>query len=150
MATDLNSVNLSGRLTKDCETRQLGSGGVVVNMRFAVTGRGKDENGNWTEQPNYFDVTYFPRSEGIVPYLVKGKGLIIKGRLQWREWTTNDGAKRQSVEVVAEDVILMSDGQGAAGARPAPAPPRQQVDDLAGPAPAPAATTDADGSGIPF
>jgi single-strand DNA-binding protein len=104
MAADLNMVALVGRLTRDAEQRQAGET-TIQSMRLAFSTRSKS-SGEWADESNYIDVTLFGR-EGLAPYLVKGTRIGISGRLSWREWVTKDGDKRQSVEVVANEVQLL-------------------------------------------
>ena len=55
---NINRVVISGNLTKDPELRQLPSGNSVCKLRMAVNTRVKDrDSGQWTDRPNYFDVT---------------------------------------------------------------------------------------------
>lgn len=117
MAADTNVVVLVGRLTRDPEVRVAGSGSSVANLRLAVTSRGKDEAGEWTDRPNYFDVTVFGRlADNADKYLTKGSRVAVTGRLEWREWEGKDGGKRQAVQVVASDVqYLTAMGERDAG-----------------------------------
>jgi len=113
---DLNRVTLVGRLTRDPELRHTAGGDAVCSMRVAVSSRARDENGQWGDKSNYFDVVVFGRqAESASNYLSKGRRIGVDGRLSWREWTAQDGGKRQSVEVVANDVFFLdsrSDGGG--------------------------------------
>jgi len=59
MAGDINRVTLVGRLTRDPELRHLPSGSPVLQLGVACNGRQKDEAGNWTDKPNFFDVKVF-------------------------------------------------------------------------------------------
>lgn len=95
MSADLNVVTLTGRLTKDAETRMAGGTPVAV-CRFASTARRKNGD-QWEDVPNYFDVIVWGR-EGLHQYLVRGKQLAISGELRWREWE-KDGTKHQRVEI---------------------------------------------------
>lgn len=119
MPADLNRVTLVGRLTRDPELRHTAGGDAVCSMRVAVSSRARDENGQWGDKSNYFDVVVFGRqAESASNYLSKGRRIGIDGRLSWREWTSQDGGKRQSVEVVANDVFFLDsrgDGGGAGG-----------------------------------
>jgi single-strand DNA-binding protein len=111
---NINSVNLTGNLTRDPELRSTPGGTSVCKMRIAVNGRRKVE-GEWVDKPNYFDVTVWgSRGESCAKYLSKGRPVAIHGRLDWREWETNEGAKRQSVEIVGETVqfLYVKDGDG--------------------------------------
>jgi single-strand DNA-binding protein len=117
MAASINRVVLVGNLTRDPELKQLPSGTSVCSLRIAVNTRRKDETGQWADKPNYFSVSvYGNQAESCSQYLSKGRPVAIDGRLEWREWQAQDGAKRESVEVVADSVqFLGSRGDAAAG-----------------------------------
>ena len=117
MAANINRVVLVGNLTKDPELRHTPGGTPVCGLRIAVNSRRKDESGNWTDKPNYFSVSVFGnQAESCAQYLSKGRPVAVDGRLEWREWQAQDGAKRESVEVVADSVqFLGSRGDAAAG-----------------------------------
>ena len=57
MAANINRVVLVGNLTRDPELRHSPSGTPVCSLRVAVNTRRKDETGQWTDKPNYFDIT---------------------------------------------------------------------------------------------
>lgn len=117
MAADLNRVTLVGRLTRDPELRHTAGGDAVCSMRVACSSRSRDENGNWGDKSNFFDVVVFGRqAETASNYLAKGRRIGIDGRLSWREWTAQDGGKRQSTEIVANDIFFLdSRGEGGGG-----------------------------------
>jgi single-strand DNA-binding protein len=117
MPADLNRVTLVGRLTRDPELRHTQGGDPVCSIRLAVSSRARDESGNWGDRSNYFDVTVFGRqAETASTYLAKGRRIGVDGRLSWREWQAQDGTKRQSVEVIANDVFFLDTrGDGAEG-----------------------------------
>jgi single-strand DNA-binding protein len=114
---NINRVVLVGNLTRDPELRHTPSGTAVCTLRLAVNTRRKDgATGEWTEKPNYFDVTVWGnQGENCAQYLVKGRPVAIDGRLEWREWEATDGSgKRQAVEIVAESVQFLG-GRGEGG-----------------------------------
>src|SRR5262245_60316965 len=116
MPADLNRVTLVGRLTRDPELRHTAGRDPVCAIRLAVSSRARDENGNWGDKSNYFDVTVFGRqAETSSTYLTKGRRIGVDGRLSWREWTAQDGSKRQSVEVIANDVFFLDSREGGQG-----------------------------------
>ena len=124
MAGNINRVVLVGNLTRDPELRHTPSGTPVCSLRLAVNTRRKDESGQWTDKPNYFDITVWgQQGENCAQYLSKGRPVAIDGRLEWREWEAQDGAKRQAVEVVAESVQFLgaAPGRGEAAATSPPA-----------------------------
>jgi single-strand DNA-binding protein len=115
MAGDINRVTLVGRLTRDPELRHLPSGSPVLQMGLAVNGRQRDDAGNWTDKPNFFDVKVFGnQAEMLSQHLVKGRRVGIDGRLDWSSWEAQDGTKRSKVEVVAFQVQFL-DSRGESG-----------------------------------
>ena len=120
--SDLNRVTLVGRLTRDPEVRYTAGGMAIVNLGLAVNGRQKDQAGQWTEKPNFFDVKLFgERFERLAQHLEKGRRVGVDGRLEWSSWET-DGQKRSKVEIVANELQFLDgrndgDGGGAAPAR---------------------------------
>ena len=143
MAASINRVILVGNLTRDPELRHTPSGMPVCSLRIAVNARRKDETGQWVDKPNYFSVTVWgQQGENCAQYLAKGRPVAIDGRLDWREWETQEGAKREAVEIVADSVqFLGSRGEGEGGQQFVPAGAAQAADDF------PSAAADDD---IPF
>ena len=120
MAANINRVVLVGNLTRDPELRHTPSGTAVCSLRLAVNTRRKDgATGEWTEKPNYFDVTVWGnQGESCAQYLSKGRPVAVDGRLEWREWDAQDGTKRQAVEIIADTVQFLGsrgDGEGGGG-----------------------------------
>jgi single-strand DNA-binding protein len=118
MAANINRVVLIGNLTRDPELRHTPSGTAVCSLRLAVNTRRKDQTGQWTEKPNYFDVTVWgQQGENCAQYLQKGRPVGVDGRLEWREWDAQDGQKRQAVEIIADSVQFLGgrDGDGGGG-----------------------------------
>jgi len=114
---NINRVIITGNLTRDPEMRSLPSGTSLCSMRIACNGRRQNrETQQWEDVPNYFDVTVWgQQGENCSRYLSKGRPVAIDGRLQWREWTDQQGNKRQSVDIVAESVQFLG-GRDDAGA----------------------------------
>jgi len=115
---NINRVIITGNLTSDPELSSLPSGTSVCKLRVAVNRRYKDSSsGEWVEKPNYFDVKVWgAQGENCANYLSKGRGVAVDGRLEWREWESQDGSKRQAVEIVADTVqFLGSRGDGEGG-----------------------------------
>ena len=131
MPADLNRVTLVGRLTRDPELRHTGGGDPICAIRLAVNTRRRGDDGEWGDAPNFFDVTVFGRqAETASTYLAKGRRIGVDGRLSWREWQAQDGTKRQSVEVIANDVFFLDSRNEGGGGGPAQ-DERQSADDLA-------------------
>ena len=116
MAVNINSVVLVGNLTKDPELRHTPSGTAVTTLRIAVNDRVK-KGEEWSDAAYYFDVTVWGRTaENCSQYLAKGRPVGVQGKLTWREWDAQDGTKRQSVEVVADNVQFLGSREGGGDA----------------------------------
>ncbi len=93
----------------------------VRNRRHHVADRGqrpRKEGEEWQDAAYYFDVTVWGRTaENCAQYLAKGRPVGVQGKLTWREWDAQDGSKRQSVEVVADNIQFLGgrDGGGEGG-----------------------------------
>jgi single-strand DNA-binding protein len=111
---NLNRVCITGNLTRDPELRSTSGGTSVCSLRVAVNTRRKDgQTGEWTEKPNYFDVTVWgAQGENCAQYLSKGRPVAVDGRLEWREWQDNQGNKRQSVDIIADSVQFLGSREG--------------------------------------
>ena len=116
-ATNINRVILTGNLTRDPELRSLPSGMSVCSLRVACNTRRKNNStGEWEDKPNFFDVTVWgAQGENCARFLSKGRPVALDGRLEWREWETQEGQKRQSVEIVADAVQFLGGRDDAGG-----------------------------------
>jgi single-strand DNA-binding protein len=104
----INRVVLIGRLTRDPELRALPSGTSVCGLRIACNSARRDADGEFTERPNYFDVSvYGAHGESVSRYMRRGSRVAVDGRLDWREWETAEQERRQAVSVVADTVQFL-------------------------------------------
>ncbi len=108
-ATNINRVVMTGNLTADPELRSLPSGTSVCSLRVACNTRRKNgSTGEWEDKPNYFSVTVWgAQGENAARYLSKGRPVAIDGRLEWREWESQDGTKRQATDIIADSVQFL-------------------------------------------
>lgn len=106
----INKVMLTGNLTKDAELRSTQGGMSVMNFSVAVNERTKNsQTGEWEDRPGFFDCTMFgKRAEAIHRYMAKGAKLAIDGKLRYRKWQDKDGSNRSKVEIVVDEIELMS------------------------------------------
>jgi single-strand DNA-binding protein len=112
----INTVVVSGNLTRDPELRSLPSGTTVCELGIAVNERNKNPQTNeWEDRPNYFDVTVWGgMGEWAARSLQKGAGLTVEGRLRWEQWESN-GEKRSKVKIVANSLVPRDDRAGGGG-----------------------------------
>ncbi len=128
---NINRVILVGNLTRDPELKTLPSGASVCSLRLAVNNRRKNQQtGEWTEEPNYFNVDVFGnQADSCARLLAKGRAVAVDGRLRWREWEAQEGGKREAVTIVAETVQFIGprDGGGGEGSNFTPRQASQPV-----------------------
>jgi single-strand DNA-binding protein len=125
----INRVVLIGRLTRDPELRTTGTGKSVCDFSIAVDKRIKPTDGSPTA--DFFRVSAWDRTaEFVANYLHKGRLIAVEGRLQSRKYTATDGATREVVEIVADNVQSLDrprDDAGGPGATGAAAPQHAAV-----------------------
>ena len=101
----LNKIILQGRATRDAELRRTGSGTAVSSFSLAVDRNFKSQSGE--KEVDFIDIVLWKNTaEFAAKYVKKGRMVIVEGRLQIRDWTDNDGNKRRSAEVVADNVYF--------------------------------------------
>lgn len=114
MATDINSVVLIGRLTRDAELRYSNSGTAICKFSIANT-YSRKQGDSWQEETNFFDAVLMGRrAEALHKYLVKGKQIGIQGELRQDRWE-QDGQRRSRVEIFVNDLNLLGGGGGSGG-----------------------------------
>lgn len=107
MATDFNSVTLVGRLTRDAELRAMPGGTFALSYCIAVNRQWKDKNGEKREEASFFDVQgYGPGMDVLAPSLVKGRRVLVNGRLTQERWE-KDGQKRTAVRVIHQTMQFL-------------------------------------------
>ena len=100
----LNTVIIMGRLTRDPEKRTTQSGVSVASFTLAVD---RDYSGAEEKQTDFIDCTAWRHSaEFVTKYFAKGSMAIVKGRLQIDNYTDNDGNKRKSAKVIADNIYF--------------------------------------------
>lgn len=100
----LNKVFLMGNLTRDPELRYTQSGTALASFGVAVSRNWTSQDGEKKEDVCFVDITMFgKRAEIISEYFSKGSPIFVEGRLQFSQWESKDGQKRNALRVVAED-----------------------------------------------
>ena len=115
---NLNKVFLMGNLTRDPELRYVPSGTAVATFTIAVNRVYLTQSGEKKEQVSFIRVVVWGRrAEVCGEYLSKGSPVFVEGRLQSRSWETQDGQKRSTIEIIADNVQFLRGGEkhGPAG-----------------------------------
>ena len=129
MSNDINSVVVTGRLTRDAELRYSNSGTAICKMSIASNYSMK-RGDSWNEEVSYFDATMFSRrAEALHKYLTKGTPVALHGELRQNRWE-QDGQQRSRVEIVIRDVKLPGGHKDGASQAPPPPPAEGFEDDV--------------------
>jgi single-strand DNA-binding protein len=101
-----NTITVVGNVTRDPELRYTPSGQANLRLGIAVNRRWQNRQTNeWEEQVSFFNiVAWASLAENAGESLSKGTRVMVTGRLEQRSYETNDGEKRQVVEIVADEI----------------------------------------------
>ena len=102
-------VMIIGNLGRDPEMRYTPTGKPVTQFTVAVNQSTKNQQtGEWTEETDWFRVSVFgDRAERAAEQLRKGNRVFVEGRFRTREFEGNDGQKRTSLDITADNVISL-------------------------------------------
>lgn len=122
-----NKVILIGNLVEDPELKQTPNGVPVTNFRIAVQRRYQKSSEGQADADFINIVCWRQSAEFVKRFFNKGRSILVCGQLQSRTWTDNNGQKRYTLEVVADEVSFVDkkpDSQQSApmGQMSAPAP----------------------------
>lgn len=113
----MNVVTLMGRLTSDVELKTTQSGVSVTSFTLAVD-RSYTPKGQEKQTDFIPCVAWRNTAEFIAKYFRKGSRMAVKGELQQRSYTANDGSKRNVYEVIVDGAFFCESKQ--ANAAPSP------------------------------
>ena len=130
MAT-LNKVFLIGNLTRDPELRYVPSGTAVATFTIGVNRVYVTQSGEKKEQASFIRIVVWGRrAEVCGEYLSKGSPIFIEGRLQSRDWETQDGQKRNTIEVIADNIQFLRMGEKRGSSPSKQDAPSENVDTI--------------------
>lgn len=100
----INRIMITGRLTRDPETKYLPSGSAVTMLGMAVNRRYPDKSGEWREETFFLDVeTWGKLAERCAEVLKKGRPVYVEGRLKIDTWE-REGQKQYKTRINADRV----------------------------------------------
>ncbi len=108
MARGLNKVLLIGRLGQDPEMRYTPSGKPLTKFQMAVNRSWTTADGEKKAETEWFNVVAWGKLAEICnQYLNKGQLVYIDGRLHTRHWQDEEGGSHSTVEVIAQEMIML-------------------------------------------
>ena len=121
----LAKVTLVGNLGRDPETRYTPNGTMNVTFTMATNRRFRDQSGQDQDRTTWFRITAWGKLaetlDGLTQqgYLAKGRQVYVEGRIEAREYTDQNGQTRTSLDVTANELLMLGTradaevGQGA-------------------------------------
>ena len=119
--TDMNTVAIVGRLTKDAEVKSSQDGKSAWGTFTVAVNRRVKSGDQWQDRADFFEVKASgPSYKGLAPYLTKGRQVGIAGYLVQDRWTDGNGKEMSRVKIFAESIQLLSEPKETQAQRPAP------------------------------
>jgi single-strand DNA-binding protein len=110
MSRGLNKVMIIGHLGRDPEMRYTPSGRPVTTFSVATNRSWTTSDGEAHTETEWFNVVAWSKLAEICnQYLSKGQQVYIEGRLHTRQWEDSSNTKRTSVEIVANEMIMLTE-----------------------------------------
>jgi single-strand DNA-binding protein len=108
MARSLNKAQLIGNLTRDPELRYTPSGTAVCSFSIATNRNWTTDTGEKKEEVEFHRIVAWNKlAELCSQFLTKGRKVFVEGRLTTRSWDAQDGTKKQTTEIIINDMILL-------------------------------------------
>lgn len=103
----INTIIISGRLTRDVDLRYLPNGTPVAKLPIAFD-RSYQKDGEWQQETSYIDiVVWSKRGEQCAEYLHKGSPVLLEGYLKTRSYVDNNNQNRKITEIVAQKISFL-------------------------------------------
>lgn len=102
---------LIGNVGAEPQVKYLDQGVCVAQVRLATTERGYTlQNGTQVPDRTEWHTCIFWRkqAEVVEKYVHKGDKLYVEGKIQSRDWTDKQGISRKTVEIMADNLELLS------------------------------------------
>lgn len=121
-----NKVIMVGNLTRDPQLSYLPSNTPVVEFGLASNRRWKSQEGEDREETCFVDCRAYGRAAEVMnQYLAKGRPVLIEGRLQFQQWTAQDGSKRSRHMIIVEQFQFMGSRRDEPGPAPSASAPER-------------------------
>jgi len=104
----MNRVYLIGNSGSKADLRYTPNQLPVLGLSLAVRKAYKKEDGSWLESTNWIRIQTFGKlAEKVSPLIDKGTPLMVEGEISVREWTSKEGEKKTSFEVIAKQIHIL-------------------------------------------
>lgn len=113
----MNKIILIGNLGRDPEMSYTPNGIAVTKFSLAVSRVTKSPTGERQDETEWFNIVAWRQlAETCNTYLRKGQKVFIEGRLTTRKYTDRNGVERTAIDVIANDLEMLTPKSAQAGA----------------------------------
>ena len=114
--TNINSVVVSGNLTRDADVKYTESGMAIAEMAVAVN-KSKKVDDSWKDEVSFVEVKAFGYvAEKAGTYATKGARVVVMGELKQDTWEDKEGKRRSKLYVIANRIEFSATTSGPAEA----------------------------------
>lgn len=107
----LNKAMLLGHLGRDAEVRYTSDGTAVATLSLATSETWKDKQGQKQERTEWHRVIVWGKAaEALKDWLLKGKQILVEGKIQTRKWEDKNGTERYTTEIKSDRITLLGGG----------------------------------------
>jgi single-strand DNA-binding protein len=105
----VNRADIVGNVTRDPEVRTTTGGQQVLTLGVATNDRWKERaTGELKERSEFHNVVIWGElAEEVGRIIHKGNRVFVSGRVQTRSWETQQGQKRTTTEIIADQFTLV-------------------------------------------
>ncbi|MCT4615401.1 MAG: single-stranded DNA-binding protein [Marinifilaceae bacterium] len=108
----INKVILVGHVGKDPEVKYLDNGVAVCNFSLATSETYTNKNNEKVTQTEWHNIVIWRKLAEIAEkYVKKGSQLYIEGKLRTRSWENQEGIKKYTTEVLADNFQMLGKRQ---------------------------------------
>lgn len=121
----MNKVMLIGNVGADPQVKYLDQGVCVAQIRLATTERGYTlQNGTQVPERTEWHTCIFWRKLGetVEKYVRKGDKIYVEGKIQSRDWVDRQGISRKTIEIMVDNLELLSSKPSSPAAVPSSQP----------------------------
>ncbi|MDD2660662.1 MAG: single-stranded DNA-binding protein [Methylococcales bacterium] len=109
----LNKAQVMGFTGAAPDVRYKPDGSAVATINLATKEVWKDkQTGERKERTEWHRVVFFGNlAEVVAEYVKKGALIYVEGKIRTSEWTDNEGQKRYTTQIVADDMKMLPTGK---------------------------------------
>ncbi len=134
----VNTVFIVGRAGQDPEIRTSKAGRPWLSLPVATHRNVRGEDGEWVEETDWHDIRVFgEQAEHTQQMVAKGCKVAVEGVLSYDLWTDDEGVKRRSTRILANQLRVVGAPRAEAVialAEASPAAPAPEAPEAASPA----------------